>query len=89
MRTRLGLVAMALTLALGQGVMLLPARSATAAEQTSEVVEGVVTKIDHDRSRVTIRSSDGTVFEFEASAETLKDMKVGDRIEARRRPAET
>ena len=87
MRTGLGLAAMALTVALGQAISFAPARSAMAAEQTPEVVEGEVTKIDLDQSRVTMRSRDGTVHEFEASAETLKDMKVGDRIEAKRRPA--
>jgi len=87
MRTGLGLAAMALTVALGQAISLAPARSATAAEQTPEVVEGEVTKIDLDQSRVTMRSSDGTVHEFEATAETLKDLNVGDRIEAKRRPA--
>jgi hypothetical protein len=50
------------------------------------VIEGTVTKIDLDRSRVTVRSSDGQPHEFTASAETLKNLKVGDRIEAKRRP---
>jgi hypothetical protein len=80
-----GLAALALMVALGQGMFAAP-RIATAAEQSSETVAGVVTEIDHDRSRVTVRSSDGKPHEFEASAETLKDLKVGDRIEAKRRP---
>ena len=84
MRRSLGL-ALALTVALGQGIVAAP-RAATAAEQASEVVAGLVTKIDHGRSRVTVRSSDGELHEFEASAETLKDLSVGDRIEAKRRP---
>ena len=87
MRTGLALVAMALTVALGQTITFAPARSAMAAEQTSEVVEGEVTRIDLERSLVTMRSRDGSVHEFEASAETLKDLQVGDRIEAKRRPA--
>lgn len=86
MRRRLGLAAVALTVALGQGMVVAP-RAATAAEQASETVAGLVTKIDAERSRVTVRSSDGKFHEFEASAETLKDLKVGDRIEAKRRPA--
>ena len=85
MRRSLGLAAMALTFALGQGIVAAP-RAATGAEQASEVIAGTVTKIDLDRSRVTVRSSDGEPHEFEASAETLKDLKVGDRIEAKRRP---
>lgn len=88
MRMGLGLVAMALTLTLGQAIPFAPARSAMAAEQASELVEGEVTNIDQARSRVTIRSRDGTVYEFEASAETLEDLKIGDRIEAKRRSAE-
>jgi uncharacterized membrane protein YkoI len=56
-----------------------------AAEQASDTIAGEVTKIDLERSRVTIRSKDGSVHEFEASAETLKDLKVGDYIEAKRR----
>jgi Cu/Ag efflux protein CusF len=81
----LGLAAIALTVALGQGIVAAP-RAATAAEQASEIVAGEVTKIDLDRSRVTVRSSDGKPHEFEASDETLKDLKVGDKIEAKRRP---
>ncbi len=85
MRRSLGLAAIALTVALGQGILAAP-RAATAAEQASEVIAGEVTKIDLDRSRVTVRSSDGKPHEFEASAETLKSLKVGDKIEAKRRP---
>ena len=85
MRKSLGLAAMALAIALGQGIVAAP-QAATAAEQAAEIIAGRVTKIDHDRSRVTVESSDGQPHEFEASAETLKDLKVGDRIEAKRRP---
>lgn len=52
---------------------------------TPDAVAGQVTKIDPDRKRVTIRDGDGTAREFEASKETLQDLKVGDRIEAKRR----
>jgi hypothetical protein len=34
---------------------------------------------------VTLRTSDGETHEFEASPETLRDLKLGDRIEAKRR----
>ena len=86
MKRNLTLVALALTAALGQGLVTAP-RAATAAESASDVVAGQVTNIDPERSRVTVRSSDGQTHEFEASAETLRDLKVGDRIEAKRRPA--
>lgn len=85
MRKTFGLAAIALTVVLGQGIVAAP-RAATAAEQASELIAGEVTKIDRDQRRVTVRSSDGTPHEFEAPAETLKDLKVGDRIEAKRRP---
>ena len=81
----LGFAVIALAIALGQSIVAAP-RAATAAEQASEVIAGEVTKIDLDRSRVTVRTSDGKPHEFEASAETLKDLKVGDRLEAKRRP---
>ena len=86
MRKSLALAGLALALALGPGIVAAP-QAATASEQAAEIVAGRVTKIDHDRSRVTVQSSDGKAHEFEASAETLKDLKVGDRIEAKRRPA--
>ena len=85
MRRSFVLAAMALALAFGPGIVAAP-RVATAAEQASEVVDGVVTKIDLDSHRVTVRSSDQELHEFEASAETLKELRVGDRIEAKRRP---
>jgi Cu/Ag efflux protein CusF len=77
--------AIALTVALELGIFAAP-RAATSAEQASEIIAGEVTKIDLDRSRVTVRSSDGKPHEFEASADTLKNLKVGDQIEAKRRP---
>jgi hypothetical protein len=49
-----------------------------------ERVSGQVTKIDPATGRVTIQSG-GQTYEFQASAETLKGLKVGDRIEARLR----
>jgi len=52
---------------------------------TPKTVEGQVLKIDHSRGMVTIRANDGTTHEFQASKETLQDVKVGDRIEARLR----
>jgi len=80
-----GLAVFALTVAVVQGMVAVP-HEAAAAEQASEVIAGEVTKIDRDRRRVTVRSSEGTPHEFEAPDETLKDLKVGDRIEAKRRP---
>jgi Cu/Ag efflux protein CusF len=48
-------------------------------------VEGHVVKIDRTQGRVTIRAGDGIRHEFQASPETLQDLKEGDRIQARLR----
>jgi hypothetical protein len=52
---------------------------------TPRVVEGRVVRIDTTRERITIRASDGTMHEFQASKETLRDLREGDTIEARLR----
>ena len=57
----------------------------TGGNRSPEKVEGEVVKIDRNTGRVSIRSSDGTMHEFQASKETLQDLKEGDRIEARLR----
>jgi ribosomal protein S1 len=51
-------------------------------------VEGQVVKIDAATNVITVKESDGSVHEFKASRETLQDLKAGDRIDARLRPAE-
>ncbi len=51
-------------------------------------VEGQVTKIDAATNIITVKETDGTVHEFQASTETLQDLKAGDHIEARLRPAQ-
>ena len=48
-------------------------------------VSGHVVKVDMQQLRVTIRATDGVTHEFQASKETLADMKPGDRIEAKLR----
>jgi hypothetical protein len=53
--------------------------------RTPQMVEGQVVKIDRSKGRVTVRASDGTTHEFQASKETLQDLKEGDRIEAKLR----
>jgi hypothetical protein len=55
--------------------------------KTPEKVEGQVLKVDNAQGKVTVRGADGTVHEFQASAETLKDLKVGDKLEAKLREA--
>lgn len=55
--------------------------------KTPERVEGEITKVDTAQGRVTVRGSDGTVHEFQASAEALQGMKVGGQIGAMLREA--
>ncbi len=53
-----------------------------------EKVAGQVVKIDPAGGRVSVREADGKTHEFQASQETLQDLKVGDQIEAKLRPAQ-
>lgn len=57
--------------------------------QTPAKVEGQVVKVDAAQNKVTVRDTDGTTHEFQASKDTIKDFKVGDRIEANLRSAPT
>jgi len=55
--------------------------------KTPETIAGEVTKVDAAQGKVTVRQADGTVHEFQASPETLKELKVGGRVEAKLREA--
>ena len=70
--------------ALGQAQ---PVCDQQAKTNTPQRVEGEVTDIDATNGRVTVRASDGTVHEFQASTETLQDLKVGGHLEAKLREA--
>ena len=48
-------------------------------------VSGQVVKLDIQKERVSIRGADGVTHEFAASKETLAEMKVGDKVEAKLR----
>lgn len=52
---------------------------------TPERVEGRVVKVDVERGRVIVHPPSGADHEFNASRETLQDLRPGDRIEARLR----
>jgi hypothetical protein len=54
---------------------------------TPQKVAGRVVKVDLAQNRVAVREADGTVHEFQASRETLQDLKVGDHVEANLREA--
>jgi hypothetical protein len=70
--------------ALGQGK---PACDAQGRAKTAETVAGQVIRLEPASSKVSVRESDGTVHEFQATRETLQGLKVGDQIEARLREA--
>ncbi len=55
--------------------------------KTAERVEGQVIKVDPAKGILTVRETNGTVHEFQASKETLQDLKVGDPIKAKLREA--
>ncbi len=55
--------------------------------EVPEKVEGQVTAVDQKSGRVTIRDTKGATHEFQANQETVRDMKPGDRIEAKLREA--
>jgi hypothetical protein len=48
-------------------------------------VEGKVVRVDQMQGRLAVVEADGKTHEFQASKETLQDLKVGDHIEARLR----
>jgi hypothetical protein len=48
-------------------------------------VEGKVARVDQAQGKVVVTEADGKTHEFQASKETLQDLKVGDKIEARLR----
>lgn len=50
-------------------------------------VEGQVVSVDANQGKVTVKTSDGKTQDFQASPETIRDFKVGDKIEARLRNA--
>jgi hypothetical protein len=87
MRAHLWLAAFAFALTAGSASAQDQALATERGTNPKQTVEGVVTRIDPQRNRVTIRDPNGGNYEFDASPDTIKDMKVGDKIEARRRDA--
>ena len=53
--------------------------------QSPPKIQGQVVKVDTEHGKLTVRATDGTTHEFQASKETLQDYKAGDRIEAKLR----
>ena len=82
-----GFVAM---LVLGPGIAVAQGKAACDQQgrvTTPQKVEGQVVKVDAAQNKLSVRAADGTVHEFQASAEAIKGFKVGDRIEATLREA--
>ena len=52
-----------------------------------EKVEGQVVSVDQNAGKITIRDKSGATHEFQASKETLAEMKTGDTVEAKLRKA--
>jgi hypothetical protein len=52
-----------------------------------EKVEGQVVSVDQNAGKMMIRDKSGATHEFQASKETLADMKPGDTVEAKLRKA--
>lgn len=59
------------------------ARAAAAA--APERIEGEVTNVDRQTNTVTMKLSDGSTQQFVGDQDTIADLKVGDRIEAKKR----
>jgi len=76
--------ALTVVIVLAGGTALAQTKAAGCAGAPAKV-EGQVLKVDVDGGKVTIRESNGTTHEFQASRETLQGYKVGDRIEAKLR----
>jgi hypothetical protein len=81
---------LAMTLVLGSGFALAqtkPACDQQGRVMTPQKVEGQVVKVDAAQNKVTVRETNGTVHEFQASPEAVQGFKVGDRIEGNLREA--
>ena len=70
--------------ALGQGK---PTCTSQGKVQTAQKVVGQVVKVDAGLDKLTVREDNGTVHEFQASKDALREFKAGDRIEAMLREA--
>jgi hypothetical protein len=50
-----------------------------------ERIDGTVMNIDAQQGVLTLLGSDGTIHKFQASPETLQDLKIGDKIQTKLR----
>lgn len=82
-------VAMGIVLAVPLWAGFAAGQSKSSCDQTKggapQKVEGKVVRVDQAQGKVAVTEADGKTHEFQASKETLQDLKVGDNIEARLR----
>jgi len=64
-----------------------PACTSQGRVQTAEKVVGQVVKVDPGLDKLIVREDNGTVHEFQATKDLLREFKPGDRIEATLREA--
>ena len=87
--TRFTAVAASIMLAVPLCAGLAAAQSKSACDQLNanapQQVEGKVVRIDPATNKVAVAEANGKTHEFQASKETLQDLKVGDHIEAKLR----
>jgi hypothetical protein len=69
------LAAPVVALALLSGTALAQSKPGCDPASTPEKFEGQVVKIDRNSQKVTLRAANGTTHEFQASKETLKDLR--------------
>src|SRR5688500_17653241 len=60
----------------------------TSARSAPDQIMREVTAVDRTTNTVTLRMSDGSTQQFRANKETVDDLKVGNRIEAKKRTPE-
>ena len=53
-----------------------------------ERIDGTVMNIDTQQGVLTLLGSDGTIHKFQASQETLQDLRIGDKIQTKLRISE-
>ena len=59
--------------------------SAAPGSRAPQMIDGQVVGIDQASGMVTVKAADGQTHQFRGNAETLKDLKVGDQLEAKLR----
>jgi len=75
------------TTLLSAGLAVGQQKPANCNTKAPEKVEGHVVSVDQNAGTMTIRDKSGATHEFQASKETLAEMKTGDTVEAKLRKA--